>query len=438
MDRQASQHDRRPLIERAYAAGIRAVDPGEAMRGVLTRTGNGFAVGGEPFPVHGNLVVVAIGKAAAPMAAAAADILGEGIDAGLALTKDGHAAGTPSGFSIFEASHPVPDARGIEATTEILASVEGLGANDVVLALISGGGSALFEAPAGDLALADIQATTDQLLRAGAPIQHLNAVRSELSQVKGGGFRRAIGPARVVSLILSDVLGNPPGVIASGPTVPRQPDPATALQVLNEYHLLQAVPARVRHHLELGAIQDTLPDARHDLYRVIGDNAAFAQAVSGVLEDAGLSVGQVWVDREGEAREQARCWVDELERAGVDAIVGGGEMTVTVRGDGIGGRNTEFALAAAIELDRRGIDATLASLASDGQDGSIDAAGAIVDGETVPLLRSVGVEPNLALDSNDSGTALGAIGALVVPGPTGTNVNDVYIAIRGRGQAQET
>jgi glycerate-2-kinase len=425
--------DLRGTIERAYRAGIEVVAPDAAVRRVLTRTDNGFEADGETVPVPGRLVVVAIGKAAAPMAAAAASVLGDRISAGYLLTKDGHVEVPPDGFAVFEAAHPVPDARGIAATEAILAGIDGLGVDDVVLALISGGGSALFEAPADGLSLEDMQRTTDLLLRAGAPIQDLNAVRSELSEVKGGGFRRHIGEARTVSLILSDVLGNDPTVIASGPTVPREPNPEGALAVLDRYHLRDAVPAAVRDHLDRAArsaCERLAEIPGSDIYRIVGDNAMFVDAVRESLERDGLAVAEIWEAREGEAREQARLWVDALETSESDAIIGGGELTVTVTGDGKGGRNTEFALAAAIELDRRDLRATVASLASDGQDGAIDAAGAVVDGGTVARLREAGIDPADALARNDSGTALGGIGALVVPGPTGTNVNDVYIGIR--------
>jgi glycerate-2-kinase len=429
----------RETIERAFAAGVEVVAPDAAVHRVLRRSGDEIEIDGETVPVPGRLVAVAIGKAATAMAAAAADVLGDAIAAGYLLTVDGHADAAPAGFEVFEASHPAPDERGIAATRAILDGVRGLGTGDVVLGLISGGGSALFEAPAVGLSLADIQQVTDLLLRAGAPIQDLNAVRSELSRVKGGGFRRRIGDARVVSLILSDVLGNDPSIIASGPTVPREPNPAGALAVLDRYGLRDRVPAAVREHLkrQAGAPGERSEiEARRDIYRIIGDNRMLVDAVRWSLESAGLRAGEPWQGREGEARGQASAWVDALANTKCDAIVGGGELTVTVTGDGVGGRNTELALAAAIELDRRGMRGTIASLASDGQDGGVDAAGAIVDGGTVARLRDAGIDPEDALARNDSGTALGAIGALVAPGPTGTNVNDVYIGIRDAGTGE--
>lgn len=425
---------RKALIEAAYASGIEAVAPGLAVKRELEASADGFAVGGTSVPVDGSLMVVAIGKAAAPMAVAAAEVLDGRVDAGFLLTKDGHLDMAPEGFQAWEAAHPVPDSRGIEATRTILAAVEGLGPTDVVLALISGGGSALFEAPVDGLTLADIQQTTELLLRAGAPIQHLNAVRSELSQVKGGGFRRRIGAARTVSLILSDVLGNPPEVIASGPTIRRDPDPAGALRLLRHYDVLDRVPAAVRARLERSGDEhrDTSTNQSEDIFRIIGDNDLFVSSIGRYFEDIGLAVDRAWHEREGEARDQAREWVSRVEESPADVVLGGGELTVTVRGDGAGGRNTEFALAAAIELDRRESTWTVASLASDGQDGAVDAAGAVVDAQTVDDLRQAGVDPAGALERNDSGTALGRIDALVTPGPTGTNVNDVFIGLRHR------
>lgn len=428
------RRESRAMIERAFRAGIDVVAPDAAVTRSLRRTDDGLSVDEELVPVTGRLVVVAIGKAASPMARAAAEVLGDRVSSGYILTKDGHVNDPPDGFEVFEASHPVPDERGIAATRTILDAVDGPGGDDVVLALISGGGSALFESPSEGLSLEDMQRTTDLLLRAGAPIQHLNAVRSELSEVKGGGFRRHIGQARTVSLILSDVLGNDPTVIASGPTVPREADPDGALAVLDRYGLRDSVPDAVREHLEHGARRGDRRGALRadgDLYRIIGDNAMFVDAVRGSLEADGLSVDVFWEAREGEAREQAIEWVTALAESDAEAIIGGGEMTVTVTGTGTGGRNTELALAAAIELDRRGMAATVASLASDGQDGAVDAAGAVVDGGTVARLQEAGIEPAEALANNDSGSALDIIEELVVPGPTGTNVNDVYIAIRG-------
>lgn len=428
-----SPEQRRHLVELAYAHAVSVVQPGSAVRRVLGASGKGFTIGHHEVKVGGRLVVIAVGKAATPMAAAALEILRDRIDTGIVLTKDGHFADAPETFLHFEAAHPVPDERGINATRAILEAVSTLDDQDVVLALISGGGSALLESPREELTLWDIQQTTDLLLRAGAPIHDLNAVRSELSEVKGGGLRRAIGKARTVSLLLSDVLGNDPEVIASGPTIAREANPGRALQLLSAYELLDRVPARV-----VGFLNDATsrPDrfdgssTDHDLFEIIGDNAQFVVAVGGFLEGRGLTVRTLWSDREGEARECAAEWVQLVHGTDVDVAIGGGELTVMVRGNGVGGRNTEFALAAVPLIHAHGMAMTVASLASDGQDGAADAAGAIVDETTAPALRARGVDVQAALDANDSATALDSVRALVSPGPTGTNVNDVYVAIR--------
>lgn len=435
MNKTQRTHDqRRSLIEQAYAHAVAEMQPDHAVRRVLDRSERGISINGSEVAVAGRLVVLAVGKAAAPMAATVATTLGDMVEAGYVLTKDGHLDGSPESFSLFEAAHPIPDQRGIDATRTIFDVVDSLSADDVVLALISGGGSALLESPRAGLTLADIQHVTDLLLRAGAPIQDLNAVRSELSDVKGGGLRRAIGQARVVSLILSDVLGNDPEVIASGPTIAREPNPGRAIQLLHDYALTNRVPTSVARFLkDAASAEDRGADqfARSDVFEIIGDNAQFVSAIGSHLVDNGLSVAQVWSDREGEARDQAEDWVDAARSSDTDAIIGGGELTVTVRGNGIGGRNTEFALAALLRVVDYSGALTVASLASDGQDGAADAAGAIIDEGSAMELRKRDVDIVAALAANDSATALGAIGALVTPGPTGTNVNDVYIAVRG-------
>lgn len=422
---------RRGLIERAYRAGLTRVEPGEAVHRFLSRDGDRLLVENESVPVVGRLIVIAIGKAATPMAAAASEVVGDLLDTGYLLTKEAHAEEAPVPFEVFEAAHPVPDERAIAASRTILDGVRGLGPDDVVLALISGGGSALLTAPAGDLTLDDVQRTTTALLRAGAPIQDLNAVRTELSRVKGGGLRREIGAARTVSLILSDVLGNPPEIIASGPTVPRQPDPQRALDVLDRYRVRDAVPTAVLDRLGASRGREAEPGTSGgDIYRIIGDNESFVAAVEAFFTEQGLTAERVWHEQEGEARDRAREWVDLLVQARADVILGGGEMTVTVHGDGLGGRNTEFALAAAMQLDDRNVAGTVASLASDGQDGTIDAAGGVVDEFTVHDLRRTGIDPGDAIARSDSGGAFDRIGALIAPGPTGTNVNDIYIGLR--------
>ncbi len=433
--------DAHSLIGAWYTAGLSAVEPRQAVSSRLGLTGNELQIRTEtipatfPLPERG-VTLVAIGKAAVPMAQGARDVLRGSIREGVILTKDGHAQGAPADMRVFEAAHPIPDERGVAGTAAILDMVSGLDADDVVVTLVSGGGSALFEAPRPPLTLADMQTTTNLLLRAGAPIQDLNAVRSPLSLVKGGGFRQHMGQATCVTLILSDVLGNDPSVIASGPTIRTKASPSRALAVLEHYGVREQVPASVIELLER-QVQEQQPvvEARsNDVFEIVGDNDAFVDRVAEAAKACGLTPSVIWHQREGEAREIGRQFVVELDAVPdqVEVVLGGGEATVTVKGDGVGGRNTEFALAAAIELHRTGSGWVVASLASDGQDGLVDGAGAIADATTVDRAIQRGIDPVGSLDRNDSGSFFKHLSDLVVPGPTGTNVNDVFIAVRSK------
>ena len=422
-------------IESWYRAALAAADPAAAVERALRRDGRDLLLGEARVPVRGRLHLVGVGKAALGMARGAECACGDLIDAGFLITKDGHADGAaPSGIVVREAAHPIPDERGVAATRELLAILDGLGADDVVLALISGGGSALLEAPRPPVTLADLAAVTDLLLRAGAPIGDLNAVRAPLSLIKGGGLRRAAAPARVLTLILSDVLGNDPAVIASGPTVPSAATAAGALRVLDRYGLRNRVPAPVRRLLEQAPAATALvADDRPDPVLVVADNATAIAAARAAVAADGLRVEIAWTAATGEAADLGQAWVAACTAAppGTDVLLGGGEATVTVRGPGVGGRNTEFALAAALALGERGIlDWTIASLATDGQDGPTGVAGAIADAGTAGRARAAGVDPERALRENDSLRVFDAAGGVVAPGPTGTNVNDLYVAVR--------
>lgn len=438
------------LILDCYRAGLLSAEPATAVQRYLQRDGRVLLLYGpsERYPVMGRLSVVAIGKAAVEMAAGAERACGDLIDEGLVLTKDGHGRGRQLRVcEVMEAAHPVPDTRGERATEEIMRRARQLGSGDVLLALISGGGSALLEAPRPPLTLADLARTTDLLLRAGAPIQDLNAVRIPLSQVKGGGLRRAAGRATTITLILSDVLGNDPRVIASGPTVAGDSEPLAARrgwEVLARYDLQDQVAASVKGMLEqrLGSDADRaaidLPgdvprSATPSPVRIVGDNRIMVDAAAIAASTSGVEPRVIWMAQEGEASDLGRAWVNECRAAPLDVglLLGGGEATVRVRGAGTGGRNTEFALAAAMELARSGVeDWVVASLATDGQDGSTGAAGAIADAGTVARARSAGVDSRQALLENDSLRFFDAAGGLVQPGPTGTNVNDLYLAVR--------
>lgn len=425
-------------IESWFRAALAAVEPAAAVRRHLVRDGDALVVAGQRVPVGGRLAVVSVGKAAVAMARGAVEVLENLVQDVVIVTKAGAAGETAlERWCVIGSSHPVPDQRSVEAGQAVLSLVRGLSAGDVLLALISGGGSALIEAPRPPVSLADLATATDLLLRAGAPIHDLNALRTPLSLIKGGGLRRAAGPAVVVTLVLSDVLGNDPRVIASGPTVVADLDPGSALAVLERYRLVDRMPRSVLDVLtrqpvaigrESGADQRAVID-------VVGDNARAVAALEIAARADGYRPLVVWSDRRGEAADLGAEWVEACLATPPehDLLLGGGEATVTVRGDGVGGRNTEFALVAGLALEERGDDDWIvASLATDGQDGPTDAAGAIADASTPAKARAAGVDPVAALARNDSLRVFAGAGGLVSPGPTGTNVNDLYLAVRRR------
>jgi hydroxypyruvate reductase len=426
----------RETIERLFSASLRAVDPDRVVRATLSWDGTLLRVGEFSVrPSHG-IHVVAVGKAAVAMAHGALAVLGDAVVSGDVITKDGHLhQALPGRLRVAEAAHPIPDVRGVEATMRMLESLEALDDEVLVLALISGGGSALLEAPRSGLTLDDLAQTTALLLRAGAPIDALNRVRAPLSRVKAGGLRRAAPRAVWITLILSDVLGNDPRVIASGPTVPSPFDPESAVAVLDRFGVRDQVPDRVIAALRRLEDEPAVEIVGESVLRVVADNRAAVMAAAEEASRLGLRSEVIWEGVEGEAADLGRAWVDAVTQVSTEfnVLLGGGEATVTVRGDGRGGRNTEFALAAALELEQRGVgDWTLASLATDGQDALTGVAGAIADGGTARRARQMGLDPAEALSRNDSLAVFGAVGGALETGPTGTNVNDLYVAVRVR------
>lgn len=423
----------RDLIERAYWAAVEEVDPLVAVLEAIDTFDSYALFDGKRVEISTGVVVVAIGKAAVTMAQGAAQALGDRITRGIAITKDGHAGSVAlDRFEIHEASHPIPDERGVAATRRAIELVEQADPDAVVLCLISGGGSALFEAPRPPVTLADLARVTDLMLRAGASIGELNQVRRPLSLVKGGGLLTAIGNRPVVTLILSDVLGNDLATIASGPTVPAQDAPGGALAQLERFGLLEKAPQSV---IEVLSHRSEGRQARPEVFisAVVADNRDAVHGVRVLLESEGLAERAVWIDAEGEAAEMGRKWAEECLRCSpeVGALVGGGEMTVTVTGDGIGGRNTEFALAAAMRLHEAGdTDWVIASLATDGQDGPTGVAGAILSAVDIDRMRELGYDLERVLVENDSLRPIEAVGGEFNTGPTGTNANDLYLAVR--------
>ncbi|MCA9860342.1 MAG: DUF4147 domain-containing protein [Thermomicrobiales bacterium] len=421
-------------IEFIFRDVLPQLDPRRTTQDALRFEDGNLTAAGRSVPVAGKLVVVAIGKAAIAMAAGAQDALGAAFERGYVLTVDGpDAAMLDDRWRVLRGGHPIPDQRGIDATRTIIDAVEELEPDDVILALISGGGSALFESPHEPLTLDDFAALTRLLLNAGAPIQHLNTVRIPLSDVKGGSFRQRSRAAVFVTLILSDVLGNNPQIIASGPTVEPATSGAAALAILDLYGLRDVAPPAVRTVLNEAAATESEWSYPSDFLSIIGDNHRALELAQTAARSRGIESDIVWTERQGEASDLGREWVAMLLNlpAGVRMAWGGGEATVTVRGEGNGGRNTEFALAAALELDRlENDDWIVASLATDGQDATTGSAGAIASRQSILRGRELGLDPQDFLDRNDSATFFVQTGDLIVTGPSGTNVNDLYVGLR--------
>jgi glycerate 2-kinase len=422
------------------AAGLAAVDPGEAIRRFMIHGEHTLWIDGAAYNLDRfrRIFVIGGGKASASMAAAVEELLAERITAGWVNVKYGYTAHTEI-VTVHEAGHPVPDAAGVEGTRQMLDLLRDVTADDLVLCLISGGGSALLTQPVNGVSLDDVQAITDLLLRSGAPIQAINAVRKHLSRVKGGQLARLAYPATVISMIVSDVVGSPLDVIASGPTVPDPTTYAHAQAVIERYGIADEIPASIRQHLKNGVnggIDDTPKDDDEAFANVqnviVADNARAALAAAGQAEEIGFNTLLLSTFVEGEAREVGLVIAGiakEIMASGRPVrrpacVLMGGETTVTVRGDGTGGRNQELALAAALAIQGME-DVLIASLATDGTDGPTDAAGGLVDGTTVQRGADLGFSAVAALADNDSYPFLQGIGDLMITGPTNTNVNDL-------------
>ncbi len=418
--------DPRPLLRRLFDAAVAAADPARIVPAHL------------PARPEGRTVVVGAGKASAAMARAF-ERAWDGPLEGLVVTRYGH--GCPCDrIEIVEAAHPTPDEAGFDAARRIVETVSGLGADDLVVALISGGGSALLTVPAPGLALADKQAVNRALLRSGADIREMNVVRRHLSGVKGGRLAAAAHPARVVSLLISDVPGDDPSAVASGPTVADPSTLADAREIVRRYAL--DLPDAARRALDDPANETPKPGdpalARAETHLVATPKASLDAAAAAARAE-GLTPLVLGDAIEGEAREVGTCMAGIARYAArvgepvaaPAVILSGGETTVTVTGEGgKGGRNTEFLLGLALALD--GADG-IAALAgdTDGIDGSEDNAGAVVLPDTLARMRAAGVDPAGALAANDAYTAFAAVGDLVETGPTLTNVNDVRAILVG-------
>ncbi|GAP08473.1 glycerate 2-kinase [Anaerolinea thermolimosa] len=430
-------------MARVMAAAVNAVDPREAVRRYLRREGQRLWVGDELYDLQSvrRVWVVGAGKAGYPMAQAVEDILGAWIAGGLVIVKDGYApeAVRLPHIEIAFAAHPVPDERGVEGTRRILSLLQQAGADDLVLCLLSGGGSALLTAPAEGISLADVQALTSLLLACGAAIDEINALRKHIDQVKGGALARMAAPARVAALILSDVIGDRLDVIASGPCFPDESTFSDAWSVLERYALADRVPESIRVHLQAGLRGETgeTPKPGDPLFQrvqnlVVASNLQAARAALHQARAEGWHTLLLTTFLQGEASQAGRALASIARQVAATGeplprpacLVAGGETTVTLHGQGLGGRNQELALGA-VE-DMRGLEnAFLIALATDGGDGPTDAAGAVVSGDTLARAFSRGFHPGHFLARNDAYHFFQPLGDLLLPGPTRTNVNDL-------------
>ena len=398
--------------DQIIAAAMRAVQPDAAVQRALAAA-----------ELTGKIYMVAVGKAAWQMAKAAADVLRERITAGVVVTKYEHVKGEIVHTVCYEAGHPVPDENSFHGTEAALALAKQAGAGDTVLFLLSGGGSALFEKPL--VPAEQLQDVTRQLLASGADIVEINTIRKRLSGVKGGRFAQICAPAKVFSIVLSDILGDPLDMIASGPAVPDSSTCADALAIAEKYQLKLSAEAaqRLREETpkELDNVETQITGSVRELCSA-AQNACCAMGYEPVLLTDQLCC---------QARE-AGSFLASIVRTHAGsgkklAFIAGGETVVRLTGHGLGGRNQELALAAADGI--AGLDAAVFSVGSDGTDGPTDAAGGYVDGETARKLKEHGLNVYAVLEDNDAYHALKAVDGLIMTGPTGTNVNDVAVAL---------
>ena len=404
-----------PRILRILSAAIDSVDPYRAVQSHLPT-------------LEGRVFGLAIGKAALPMMDALAERIP--LASGLAVTKFASGQSRDS-YTIIEGGHPIPDARSLHAGERVLEFVSSLNEDDTLVCLISGGGSALVTAPY--IPLEDLQALTSLLLSSGARIDEINTLRRQLDRVKGGGIARAT-KATIVSLILSDVIGNPLEAIASGPTFPNPTTSKDAIRILKKYNLEKQIPDSILHVLESGSLLLEVQQLAVGLQNIIiGDNKLAAQAALMQAEREGFQAEILTNELQGEAREIGVMLAKKLrdgltKRPRPFCLIVGGETTVKVRGEGKGGRNQELALSAVNELsDLENV--MLISLATDGDDGPTDAAGAVVTGESAQRAKMLGIDAADYLSRNDAYSFFETLGDLLKPGPTGTNVNDLIFLL---------
>ena len=429
-----------------FDAGLKAVDPARAIERHVHREHDQLKVGGVLYELakYRRLYIAGAGKAAAKMAAALEEILGDRIAAGVVIVKYGHSL-TLNRVRVVEAAHPVPDAAGMKATRQVVELMERAGERDLVFFLVSGGGSALFPCPAEGVTLEEKQRTTQILLDCGATIDEMNILRKHLSKVKGGRLARLASPATLVSLILSDVIGDRLETIASGPTVPDTSTFSDCRRIIQRYGLQGEIPLAVGVLLDRGVkgeVEET-PKPADPVFdkaqnAIVGSNRLALEGAREKAQALGYNIMILSSLVAGETRSVAGVHAaiakeitqsdNPLRRPA--CVISGGETTVTIRGTGLGGRNQEFALAAAIEID--GIERiVILSAGTDGTDGPTDAAGGIVDGATIQRGKTQGLDASDYLERNDSYPFLQATNDLLITGPTFTNVMDLHVMLVG-------
>lgn len=434
----------RALALKGLETALKAADPKRIMKSKISLRDSVLCVDGYSFDLKKfrNVYVIGGGKASGSMAEALEEIVGNHITFGLINVPRGDKHKT-SIVRLHEASHPVPDETGVEGARRMMEITEEADKEDLIICLISGGGSSLMPLPRGEITIADKRKITEELLKCGATINEINTVRKHLSEFKGGWLAKKAFPATILNLILSDVLGDPLDFIASGPTVPDSTTFSDAVKVLKKYGLWEKTPESVRKVLsngEKGLIPET-PKAGDEVFKkvfnvVIGNNRYSSMAACEALKSDGLNTILLTALLEGEARHAGTMLASvALEVIASEnpvrkpaGVVAGGETTVTVLGEGLGGRNQEIALAAALKLcGREGIVA--ASISTDGVDGPTDAAGALADGKTLIRAEKKGLSAEEYLAENDSYRFFSKLEDLVFTGPTGTNVNDISVFV---------
>lgn len=433
----------RSLLRKLIAAGLHAADPYHAILQSVSYTGQSLRVGRKTHDLSRfkRVFAAGAGKASARMAQALEHVLGSRLEGGVIVVKTGHGVPTKR-IKVLEAAHPIPDHAGLLAASRLRTLIQDFTPRDLLFVLLSGGASSLLPAPVSGVTLADTQRTTRLLLRCGATIQEMNAVRKHLSLLKGGGLA-ASTQATIVTLILSDVIGDDLGTIGSGPTAPDSTTFADAIDVLRRYGLWSTAPEAIRRHLlagRQGRASETLKADAQRLRRVqhhiVGNNSGMLRAVVRAAQSAGLRTTLSRPALVGEAQEAAhrftrlaKPYITGRKKAMRPVcIIAGGEPTVTMTGRGKGGRAQEFAAAAAFDLE--GIpNAWLAAIGTDGTDGPTDVAGAVVSGTTLAQAKQRGVDLYSVLRRHDTYSAFKTLGSHIYTGPTGTNVNDLYLLL---------